>query len=198
MAGEGGPSSAAYSALAAQAQGLRGVEAFTLDYRAAFPLSLVLSRRVITKYQLLSSFEVIHAREHTLSQELSQASDMDQVMEMHERFLDICLKDCLLASQHLLGVLSKLCSTCLLFADHLLRFFEEATSSGAASIEQKEAYLQREASHETYNRILNKFAETFDTQRSLRNDRQRNLSLDSIAAATRAVHPTRPQSARIE
>lgn len=54
MAGEGGPSSAAYSALAAQAQGLRGVEAFTLDYRAAFPLSLVLSRRVITKYQLLS------------------------------------------------------------------------------------------------------------------------------------------------
>lgn len=87
-----------------------------------------------------------------------------QVMEMHERFLDICLKDCLLASQHLLGVLSKLCSTCLLFADHLLRFFEEATSSGAASIEQKEAYLQREASHETYNRILNKFAETFDTQ----------------------------------
>jgi gamma-tubulin complex component 2 len=38
----------------AQTQGLKGVEALTLDYRVGWPVSLVLSRRAITKYQLLS------------------------------------------------------------------------------------------------------------------------------------------------
>ena len=49
-AGEGG--SDAYSGLAGQ--DLKGMEAFTLDYRIGWPLSIVLSRRAITKYQLLS------------------------------------------------------------------------------------------------------------------------------------------------
>lgn len=35
-------------------QGLKGVEALTLDYSVGWPLSIVLSRRAITKYQLLS------------------------------------------------------------------------------------------------------------------------------------------------
>ena len=35
-------------------QGLKGVEALTLDYKVGWPLSIVLSRRAITKYQLLS------------------------------------------------------------------------------------------------------------------------------------------------
>lgn len=35
-------------------QGLKGIEAFTLDYKVGWPLSIVLSRRAITKYQLLS------------------------------------------------------------------------------------------------------------------------------------------------
>jgi Gamma tubulin complex component C-terminal len=35
-------------------QGLKGVEALILDYRVGWPVSLVLSRRAITKYQLLS------------------------------------------------------------------------------------------------------------------------------------------------
>ena len=35
-------------------QGLKGIEAFTLDYKVGWPNSIVLSRRAITKYQLLS------------------------------------------------------------------------------------------------------------------------------------------------
>jgi gamma-tubulin complex component 2 len=42
----------AYAGLSSQ--GLKGVEAFTLDYRVGWPNSIVLSRRAITKYQLLS------------------------------------------------------------------------------------------------------------------------------------------------
>ena len=34
--------------------GLKGVEALTLDYNVQWPVSLVLSRRAITKYQLIS------------------------------------------------------------------------------------------------------------------------------------------------
>ena len=36
------------------AHGLKGVEALILDYHVGWPVSLVLSRRAITKYQLLS------------------------------------------------------------------------------------------------------------------------------------------------
>ena len=34
--------------------GLKGIESVTLDYKASWPISLLLSRRAITKYQLLS------------------------------------------------------------------------------------------------------------------------------------------------
>ena len=53
------------------------------------------------------------------------ASDMDQVIDLHEKFLDSCLKECLLASQDLLKVLTKLMTTCLLFSDQMKRFFDD-------------------------------------------------------------------------
>ncbi|RYH25587.1 Spc97/Spc98 family protein, partial [archaeon] len=265
--------------------GLKGIEAFTLDYLVTFPLSIVLSRRVITKYQLLSrllyfskhverrvlscwmfqqstrdcvhvrgvmgaaytlrhrmlhfmqnfvyyiTFEVINPHEHQLTEDLKQANDMDQVMELHEKFLDICLKECLLASQDLLKVLTKLMTTCLLFGDHMTRFMTEATAAADSSqeltipqperpvstrlnrqsnsfrkspvhnssnrdlkdfndkddakevalqkvalkldsiisrrkqrIEKKTDFIAREAGHEAFVRIMNKFSETFDSQ----------------------------------
>jgi gamma-tubulin complex component 2 len=36
------------------AQGLKGVEALTLEYKVRWPVSIILSRRALTKYQLLS------------------------------------------------------------------------------------------------------------------------------------------------
>jgi gamma-tubulin complex component 2 len=36
------------------AQGLKGVEALTLEYKVGWPVSIILSRRALTKYQLLS------------------------------------------------------------------------------------------------------------------------------------------------
>ncbi len=177
------------------------------------------------------TFEVIHPREHELTGELQHANDMDQVMELHEKFLDSCLKECLLASQELLKILTKLMTTCLLFADHMARFMAEATSSSSSSsstvlvatnagpvpgsgssgnlkatssfrkgaaaaaasagdvvsenlvkvavklqsilarrkarIQSQTDFIYREASHESFVRILNKFADTFDTQVSV-------------------------------
>jgi hypothetical protein len=47
---------------------------------------------------------------------------MDEVLNLHEVFLDTCLKECLLASQDLLRILTKITTTCLLFADQMKRF----------------------------------------------------------------------------
>ena len=43
-------------------------------------------------------------------------------MLLHEKFLDTCLKECLLASQDLLNSLTKILGTCVLFADHVHNF----------------------------------------------------------------------------
>lgn len=161
-------------------QGLKGVEALTLDYAVAWPMNLVLSRRAVIKYQLLSrllffskhvetrvlstwsdhqstkeldvresmgpafslrhrmlhflhnfvyyiSLEVISPRGHEMKEGLAEAVDMDEVLGLHERFLDTCLKECLLASQSLLVNLTKIMTTCLLFADNMKVFAEQSS-----------------------------------------------------------------------
>lgn len=150
-----------------------------MDYRVGWPVSIVLSRRAITKYQLLSrllyfskhverrvlscwqdhqstknlnvrgelgtpyclrhrmlhflqnfvyymTVEVISPRSHELAAGMAEAQDIDEVLVLHERFLDTCLKECLLASQDLLKILTKLMTTCLLFADNLKKFATES------------------------------------------------------------------------
>ena len=164
----------------AVSQGLKGVEALTLDYAVAWPMNLVLSRRAVIKYQLLSrllffskhvetrvlstwsdhqstkeldvresmgpafslrhrmlhflhnfvyyiSLEVISPRGHEMKEGLAEAVDMDEVLGLHERFLDTCLKECLLASQSLLANLTKIMTTCLLFADNMKIFAEQSS-----------------------------------------------------------------------
>jgi gamma-tubulin complex component 2 len=156
-------------------QGLKGVEALTLEYKVGWPISIILSKRAITKYQLLSrllffskhvedrvlncwqdhqntkelglraemgpsyclrhrmlhflqnfvyymTIEVFTPRSHEMMQAMTTACDMDEMLRLHELFLDTCLKECLLASQDLLRILTKLTTTCLLFADQMKRF----------------------------------------------------------------------------
>jgi len=225
-AGEGVPSDG-YLSLATQ--GLKGVEALTLDYKVGWPVSIVLSRRAITKYQLLSrllyfgkhvearvlaswkdhqntkelnvraalgasyclrhrmlhflqnfvyymALEVISPRSHQLQQGLLEAQDMDEVMGLHEKFLDSCLKECLLASQDLLKILTKIMTTCLLFADQMKRFTETTSlptnANGAASnnsdrssrVQSQATYIKQETSHDVFSRMLQKFSDTFDAQ----------------------------------
>ena len=237
-AGGGGPSDAFLAQLQAP-QGLKGVEALTLDYQVGWPVSLVLSRRAITKYQLLSrllyfskhvelkvqtswqdhqstrrldvrsalgqcyclrhrmlhflqnfvyymTLEVIGPREHEMQAGLSEARDMDQVLGLHERFLDTCLKQCLLASQDLLKTLTKLMTTCLLFADQMKRFVASSKEAGdvaaaaassaatvkgaaaAAARRERDAgearYIRQEAGHPAFQSMLVKFEDTFNSQ----------------------------------
>lgn len=235
----------AYSSMSSQ--GLKGVEALTLDYRVKWPVSLLLSRRAITKYQLLSrllyfskhvelrvlgswqdhqytkeldvrasmgqayclrhrmlhflqnfvyymALEVIGPRGHEMNEGMKAAQDMDEVLGLHERFLDTCLKECLLASQNLLKNLTKIMTTCLLFADQMRRFSDSSVfvsdtrtprergedGKGPTTASTKDAcvtakerrerlsaqseYVRKEAAHESFQRMLAKFADTFDSQ----------------------------------
>lgn len=129
-----------------------------------------------------------------MQRDLSVATDIDDVLELHEKFLDICLKECLLASQELLKTLMKIMTTCLLFADYMRKFsvgydlnggtskallpisnygngssssrnthgvHKDETAARAAVYVQ---YVEREISHDSFNKMLAKFTETFDTQ----------------------------------
>jgi hypothetical protein len=106
---------------------------------------------------------------------MAVAEDMDEVIALHERFLDVCLKECLLASQDLLKILTKIMTTCLLFADQMRRFAaesEEAYSStglkGVAakqqSMAEQQAFINYETSHDVYKNTICKFEDTFDEQ----------------------------------
>jgi gamma-tubulin complex component 2 len=229
LQGSGDPHAAAVT------QGLKGIEALTFEYRVGWPVSIVLSRRAITKYQLLSrllffskhvelrvlgcwrdhqqskelrglrkemgmsyclrhrmlhflqnfvyymTVEVIAPRSHQLMEEIEKAQDIDEVLVIHEKFLDTCLKECLLASQDLLRILTKLTTTCLLFADQMNRFasssdiFERTvapTTTAVAAvgsertkrIKLQEEFIRHEISHDAYIRMITKFSDTFDTQ----------------------------------
>lgn len=174
--------------LSGRVQGLKGVEALTLDYRVSWPVSIILSRRALTKYQLLSrllffskyvelrvlgswkdhqstkaldvravlgpffclrhrmlhflqnfvyymTLEVISKLGHEMQQGLATAGDMDEVLQLHEKFLDGCLKECLLASHDLLNVLTKVMATCLVFSDHVASFTKASQAEAEAATE---------------------------------------------------------------
>ena len=238
----GAPMASSVAALLETSRGLKGIEAFTLDYNVGWPMSILLSRRSITKYQLLSrllffskhiearvldcwrghqstkdlhvrgamgpsfclrhrmlhflqnfvyymTLEVINPRGHEMMTEIAAARDMDELLSCHERFLDMCLKECLLASQELLKILTKIMTTCLLFADQMTRFMESSSASnvtgsavGAGSgggknlgkgvewklrqvrIHARSEHMNSEATHETYVRTIARFEKTFDAQ----------------------------------
>jgi gamma-tubulin complex component 2 len=197
---------------------LKGVEAFTLQYEVSWPLSIILSHRAITKYQLLArllyfskhverrlltswmseshifsarsgaspfgvysggvsclrhrmlhfmqnfvyyiTLEVIGPREHELQEALSSCEDMDGLLEAHEKFLDTCLRECLLASQSLLRILTKLMTTCLLLAEQLQREEMEIVTRRKEKIIDEVDMEQLEMKV----KMLSKFSNAFDEQ----------------------------------
>ena len=132
------------------------------------------------------TLEVIGPHAHHMMAEVIKAKDMDQLLSSHEKFLDTCLKECLLASQELLKILTKIMSTCLLFADQMIRFtgaasdslssgtdfgqMSEARALGIARqmrqvrIQARSDYINSETSHDSYTATLDRFASTFDGQ----------------------------------
>jgi len=142
-------------------QNYKCVDSFTLDYKVQWPLTLILSRRAITKYQLIfrhlfnckfierhlgnswlmhqgtkelnldsllrASYnlrhrmhhfcknyvyyivvEVLDLNYHKFKQNLEKVKTVDEILELHNTFLDQCLKECLLTDQNLLKIVTKI------------------------------------------------------------------------------------------
>ena len=97
----------------------------SLSVRAQMGAYFCLRQRMLhflQNFVYYMTVEVIKPRDHEMQADMARATDMDEVMLLHEKFLDTCLKECLLASQDLLNGLTKILATCVLFADHVNEF----------------------------------------------------------------------------
>uniref|UniRef100_A0A0E0H2T5 Gamma-tubulin complex component n=1 Tax=Oryza nivara TaxID=4536 RepID=A0A0E0H2T5_ORYNI len=134
-----------------------GLETFCLSYKVQWPLSLVISRKALTKYQLIFrllfhckhgfrsvkilgtpvlrssilcrsmlkfvnsllhylTFEVLEPNWHLMHDRLQTARSIDEVIQIHDFFLQKCLKECLLLLPELLVKIEKLKALCLQYA----------------------------------------------------------------------------------
>ncbi|ALC39124.1 maker464 [Drosophila busckii] len=114
-----------------------------LLYQAAFGLR----QRMLNAIQNLEYYmliEVIEPHWHLFTQKLTQVQNMDALLELHEEFLDLCLKHCMIAEAlQLHQAIRKLCGVCLKFcafikttesqqllkSSQLFTFFDERLSS---------------------------------------------------------------------
>ncbi|XP_062226090.1 gamma-tubulin complex component 2-like [Phragmites australis] len=149
---------------------ITGLETFCLGYKVQWPLSLVISRKALTKYQLIFrllfhckhvsrqlctawqiqqvfrsvkilgtpilrssilcgsmlkfvnsllhylTFEVLEPNWHLMHDRLQTARSIDEVIQIHDSFLQKCLKECLLLLPELLMKVEKLKALCLQYA----------------------------------------------------------------------------------
>ncbi|XP_020586336.1 gamma-tubulin complex component 2 isoform X2 [Phalaenopsis equestris] len=149
---------------------ITGIETFSLSYKVQWPLSLVISRKALTKYQLIFqflfhckhverqlcvawqvhqgfrccniigtsilrssslcrsmlkfinsllhylTFEVLEPNWHLMHDRLQTVKSIDEVIQLHDSFLQKCLKECLLLLPLLVKKVEKLKSICLQYA----------------------------------------------------------------------------------
>ena len=65
------------------------------------------------------TLEVIGPRSHELRTGLDNAQSIEGVASLHERFLDTCLRECLISNQHVLLQLMNILTICMLFAEFI-------------------------------------------------------------------------------
>jgi gamma-tubulin complex component 2 len=221
-------------------QNYKCVDSFTLDYKVQWPLTLIISRRAITKYQLifrhlffckyverhlgntwllhqstkelnldgcfLNSYNLRHRMHHfcknyvyyivvevldpnfyKFKENLSKVKTVDEILELHNTFLDECLKECLLTDQNLLKILIKIFNCCFFLSRIIHRYTnsiqEEEAVLNARSMVMREkndaanTYAQyrqqrinaesqatkRTVTEKSYKNMIEKFSNTFDT-----------------------------------
>lgn len=83
-------------------------------YRSAFTLR----QRMMNAIQNLEYYmmvEVIDPAWHEFVEKIGKVSNVDDVLLVHQNFLDDCLYNCMLKSPDLLRSVTKLCNICLNF-----------------------------------------------------------------------------------
>lgn len=73
----------------------------------------------VQNLQYYMTFEVLEPNWNQLEQGLRSVSNIDDVLLMHNDFLDKCLRDCMLSSREVLKTMSRLLAICISFTRHI-------------------------------------------------------------------------------
>ncbi|KAH8274889.1 hypothetical protein KR044_009347, partial [Drosophila immigrans] len=90
-------------------------------YRSAFTLR----QRMMNAIQNLEYYmmiEIIEPNWHVFIEKMTKVENVDEVLNLHQDFLDLCLKNCMLTeTSHLNRAIFKLCKICLTFCEFIQR-----------------------------------------------------------------------------
>ena len=115
------------------------------------------------------------------------SSSMEEVMKYHDEFLDICLRDCLLANNSLLGEMNNVVMCCSIFSRLLGKFYGNAILAqkdvlqkrigirykGMSVLERKKMILEEQSQavkkalfegEVKFDGYIEKFSKSFDTR----------------------------------
>jgi len=67
--------------------------------------------------------EVLEPNFHKLKNNLKKVKTLDEILKLHNDFLDECLKECLLTDQNLFRILTKINQTTHFFSRIIMRTF---------------------------------------------------------------------------
>lgn len=88
-------------------------------YRSAFTLR----QRMMNAVQNLEYYmmiEIIEPNWHIFIEKMKNVENVDMVLSLHQDFLDLCLKNCMLTeTSHLNRAIFKLCKICLKFCEFI-------------------------------------------------------------------------------
>lgn len=84
------------------------------QYRSAFTLRQRMMN-AIQNIEYYMMIEVIEPTWHTFVEKIECVENVDEVLEVHQDFLDDCLHNCMLKDPELLRLIGKLCDICLNF-----------------------------------------------------------------------------------
>ena len=88
--------------------------------------------------------EVLEPNFHKFKQELKKTKTIDDILTLHNNFLDKCLKECLLTDQNLLKIITKLNQTTHFFSRILFRFFQTIQADETLNQVKDEGLYPRE------------------------------------------------------
>lgn len=195
--------------LGQQSRTMKVYESLTLDYKVQWPLTLVISKKALNKYQLIFRhllfqkyvetclekawgihqstkecniqalfhqtyrtrhkmlqfcknylyymlYEVLEPNFNNFKESLKNVKTIDEIIQLHDNFLDKCLNECLLTNQKIHGIINHINLRSHFFSRVIVRFFSNSASEGdQADID----YFLREDQH-----IINQFGLTRDEE----------------------------------
>ncbi len=111
-----------------------------------YPTAFALLQRMLNFVQNLQYYmtcEVLEPNWRQLEEGLRSVSNIDDVLLMHNDFLDKCLRDCMLSNREVLKTMSRLLAMCTNFTKHIQLAGTQDQHSGKEQVQRSESTAGR-------------------------------------------------------